>query len=483
MRQLRKDESAEFLAHAVQEHPTARIYPKTKKPTKQTPQRRMKLSKMLTRRYSDEKKPKPPAPTKRRYDKIMRLRSKADVVDVSNPEQQKHYQDIGWIDTDDAFTPFTRFLRPPANTIKLKKVASRKYFQNPANAELYILAVKAESNGEAAYSKSKQLRFKTLEKLKRLNQTYPDRATGVELLVWVPRDWYGKEQHKLFEGEQAEWLQTKCPLKCRPTRVEKRRAHVLFRTMPNSTTEQISSLEHEPWQAVAMTSVHPQVLNFSAEGIDIILNDEYYSDMPMRFPMQTPLRGHHARFAKSPRFKSQKAVTAATFVSTCEQPRLDFMHRLKEAGIVMKNYGACLPYSRKLNCSKQEDICKLDKAREHRFSFGFERMLVGQHAGAALSRMVAHTGVNVYYGSPQGVPDYGFPIIEAMDFYSEAELAKFLKKVGRNSTLFEHYSKRAFVFDDPWIDSRRSARDLAGVVCAACLAYIEKGYFFGLSDT
>ena len=152
------------------------------------------------------------------------------------------------------------------------------------------------------------------------------------------------------------------------------------------------------------------------------------------------------------------------------------MEKLGAAGVNFEHYGACLQ-SHHFPCRGRKYDCKLKKCRKHRFSFALESRLVGQYASEKFGHMLCHSGVNVYYGSPGGMQDFGFPIIEAIDYYSEKELAEYLQEVGRNRTLFEYYTKRPKVFKDPWFQYRLEG-DLKRTVCAACIAYIEKGFYF-----
>ena len=413
------------------------------------------------------------------YDSRMRIKHEADEIEMADDKQQEHFKRIGWIEEDDVFTPFTRFLRPPVNLWQRRKVASRRYLQNPENLDVLEYAQRMERLGESIHRKNKELRRKTFEELKRLNQSYPSRKDGPEIVVWLPQHWRRGDQQRLFKGKEAEWLREKCPVKCRPTKTEWGKAHILFHI------GKVASASHgwpvpnvKPWQKRAMVSLEPHVLDFSPpELIDILLHFDYFADMPRRYGMCLGLRGDRARFREPPPFESQSSVSAATFVTNCGTPRTRFMRKLgEEAGVNLLHYGSCL-HTHDFPCQDRKYDCKLHKTREHRFSFGVESRLVGQYASEKLGHMMCHSGVNVYYGSPGGISNYGFPIIEAMDYYSEKELAAYLNEVARNRTLYEYYTKRPPVFHDPWVDYRLEGA-FARVVCSACLAYVEKGYHF-----
>ena len=235
-------------------------------------------------------------------DAELKKREKADDVDLFNDKQQEHFKKLGWIDQDDVFTPYTRFLRPPVSMWNIRKVDTRKYLQNPENKDALEFAEKVEKLGEEMHRRNKELRRRTFEQLKSMNATYPTRESGPEILVWMPARWRGNAQKSLISGLRAKWINEKCPVKCRATNTAGNKAHILFHIA------KLASLEHgwpvpqvEDWQARAVVSVEPHTMLFAPPGVpDIMIHYDYYSDMPRRYGMCVALRGDNTPFLPAP---------------------------------------------------------------------------------------------------------------------------------------------------------------------------------------
>ena len=334
------------------------------------------------------------------------------------------------------------------------------------------LALEMQRKGDEHHRKSKELRRQTFAYLRSHNRSYPQ-GSEFPVVVQLTPNFRSSEHKRLIEGDRAQWIKQHCPVQCRATTKERGTAHVImnFDRRPEVL---------KPWQTYAIATMESISTRGANNDTRIILNYDYYADMPRRYISY--LTRYKLDYPPPPRIESEKDVVGAIFVSNCAKWRRNFIQELMNNGIKILSYGGCLRNAKHYCRKDQRYQCKVKAMQDHRFSFALENNLIGTYATEKFGHMMTNSGVNVYYGSPSGIADHGYPIIEAMDFYNATELAHYLKQVSTNRALYKHYTTRATKAPvDPW-EGYRLEGALGRVVCAACIAYLEKGMWLKHPD-
>ena len=205
------------------------------------------------------------------------------------------------------------------------------------------------------------------------------------------------------------------------------------------SVREIAALPRPPNQRWVMYNREPPQFSPSLNELNGLINwtITYMKESDLRHTYASVMPGvFHGGFQLTRDYLAEKTEMAAILVSRCVQSRMSWVSKLQQY-IDIHVYGRCGPYK----CSNSSECMSILK--KHKFYLSFENSFCQDYItekfyGNALRNgivPVVLSGAN--FSDPSVVPPGSF--INVLDFSSVKELAKYMKKVGGNSTLYSEY--------------------------------------------